>query len=243
MTDQPPTNPGDVWVVGQRLKPDGTFPRPPGGGGGGGPGDDGGIHQDELDPDNPGPDPSPPHPCDNPETALPWNADAAGAMSADKFLAKAAELGFADAPNGVPNLLNREFGSFLIRGPGQSVNTGPVTPGDPRDQTDPNWVSTLTIDPTGVTAANYQGDVHSHPNGNPLPSQDDWDGFMRTNRTARDAGRTNETFYLYIIVVDQNGGPPTIRVYQDGPRAADSPDPARPTTEGPEVNPDAQSCP
>lgn len=161
----------------------------------------------------------------------------------DKFLAKAAEIGFADAPNSLPSLLNREFGSFLIRGPGQSMSIGPVTPGGARDQTDPNWVSTLTIDPTGVTALNYQGDVHSHPNGNTLPSQADWNGFMTSNRAARDAGRTGETFYMYIVVPGQNGGPPTIRVYQDGPRAANSPDPARPTEEGPEVNPDAQPCP
>lgn len=181
-------------------------------------------------------------PCSVPETALPWNADAAGSGAVPKFLAKAAELGFADAPGGTPNLLNREFGAYLIRGSVRSVTSGPVTAGPPRNQTDPNAVSEITIDTAGVTPTNYQGDIHSHPNGNPLPSQADWDNFMSINNAARSAGRVNETFYMYVVVVDQNGGPPTIRVYQDGPRAANSPNPPRPTTEGPEVNPDAQPC-
>ncbi|MFT4911533.1 MAG: hypothetical protein ACI9YM_000103 [Brevundimonas sp.] len=231
-----PTNPGDISVVGQRRWPGGSFP-----GGGGKDETTGEVPEtEEL------PDPLEevmPDPCADSVLAAVWNADAAGAESVDKFLLKAAEIGFADAPNGVPNLLNREFGSFLIRGPGQSVSTGPVTAGPVRDRTDPNWVSTLTIDPTGVTTANYQGDVHSHPNGNPLPSQEDWNSFMINNDQARRSGRTDETFYMYIVVADQNGGSPTIRVYQDGPRAANIPDPARPTTEGPEVNPDAQPCP
>lgn len=94
----------------------------------------------------------------------------------------------------------------------------------------------------GVTTLNYQGDVHSHPNGNPLPSQADWVGFMATNNDARKAGRTNETFFMYVIAIDQNGGPPKIYVYQDGPRAANSAVPPRPTEVGPEVNPDAQPC-
>lgn len=243
MTDPngPATDLGTIYVVGQRRAPGGSFPAGTGGGGGS-QGDDG-VHQNQVEDPGTQPYQPPPHPCGNPESALPWNADAAGAAAAGKFLLKAAEIGFADAPGGVPNLRNREFGAFLIRGPGQSIDTGPVTPGDARDQTDPNWVSSITIGTFGVTSLNYQGDVHSHPNGNPLPSQADWDDFMGNNRTARDAGRVGETFYMYIVVVDPNGGPPTIRVYQDGPRAANSPDPARPTEEGPEVNPDAQPCP
>lgn len=240
MTDPiPPYELDEVVVRGQRRRPGGAFPAGPGGGGGAG--DGGGEHQNEVGENDPPPDQV--DPCADPATALPWNADAAGAATVAKFLLKAAEIGFADAPNGLPSLLNREFGSFLVRGSGQSVSTGPVTAGPPRDQTNPNWVSTLTIDPTGVTPANYQGDVHSHPNGNPLPSEADWISFMASNQQARDAGRTGETFYMYIVAAGQNGGPPTIRVYQDGPRPANSPNPARPTAEGPEVNPDAQPCP
>lgn len=46
MTDT--SNLGTIWVVGQRRAPGGNFP-PASGAGGGGPGEDGGIHQDEVD--------------------------------------------------------------------------------------------------------------------------------------------------------------------------------------------------
>jgi proteasome lid subunit RPN8/RPN11 len=101
----------------------------------------------------------------------------------------------------------------------------------------------MTLDMTGISALDYIGDVHSHPNGNPLPSQADWDGFLNNNQQARNAGRTQDTFYMYIITVDSSGNPTGIRVYQDGPRSANSPNPDRPTSTGPEVNPDAQPCP
>jgi hypothetical protein len=233
-----------ITVVGQRRVASGLgFPIRPSGGGGGG-GTSGGEEENTL-PDDPNwgqPELLVQDPCANPASALAWNADAAGAGAVAKFLLKAAELGFADAPGGTPSLLNREFGAYLTRGSGSSVTTGPVTAGPPRNQTDPNAVSEIIIDTTGVTTLNYQGDVHSHPNGNPLPSQADWVGFMATNNDARKAGRTNETFFMYVIAIDQNGGPPKIYVYQDGPRAANSAVPPRPTEVGPEVNPDAQPC-
>lgn len=100
----------------------------------------------------------------------------------------------------------------------------------------------MSLDMTGITANNYIGDAHSHPNGNPLPSQADWDGFMNNNLQARNAGRIDETFYLYVVTVDASGNPTGIFVYQDGPRSATSANPARPTTVGPKVNPDAQPC-
>lgn len=100
MADLPPIDyPGDVWAVGQRRRPDGSFPPP--GGGGGIPGDDGGVHQDEVDPDPDDPPWSPPHPCDDPETALPWNADAAAAAAAAAMMAKAASLGSSFTDRGV----------------------------------------------------------------------------------------------------------------------------------------------
>lgn len=232
MTD--PTTLPDVYSIGQRRR-NALEAFPPAGGGGGyseppeGPVP---IETGEDPQPEPGADP-----CAHPDTALPWNADAAGASAVQKFLEKAAEIGFADAPNGVPNLMQREFGSYLLRGPGLSVILGPVTAGLAETPND------LTIATTGVTSANYQGDVHSHPYGGTRPSQEDWNDFMVNNRIARENGRVGETFYLYVIAVDRNGGVPVIRVYEDGPRAANSPDPARPTEDGPEVNPDALPCP
>lgn len=128
MTDPiPPYELDEVVVRGQRRRPGGAFPAGPGGGGGAG--DGGGEYQNEVGENDPPPDQV--DPCADPATALPWNADAAGAATVAKFLLKAAEIGFADAPNGLPSLLNREFGSFLVRGSGQSVSTGPVTAGPP----------------------------------------------------------------------------------------------------------------
>jgi hypothetical protein len=238
MTDT--TDLGTVWVVGQRRRPDGNFP-PASGGGGGIPGDDGGIHQEEVDPDPQDPPYSPPHPCDNPETALPWNADAAGAQSADAFVSKAAGVGDTNPQTGMPTLANREFGRGLARGPNNSVWGNAVTPG--LDQNPDGSTGDLTINFDPITLDIYIGDVHSHPNGNPYPSQTDWDFFLLNNRLARENyGRTSETFYLYIVTVGADGQPDNIYVYEDGPRAANSPEPPRPTELGPEVNPDAQPC-
>lgn len=240
MTDPPPTDPGDVWIFGQRRRPDGSFP-PPGGAGGRGPREDGGIHQNEIG-QEPEDSVTPPHPCDNPETALPWNADAAGVSSADAFLSKAAGVGDTNPQTGLQTLADREFGRGLARGPNNSVWGSPVTPGDDRNPDGSTGDLTINFDP--ITLDTYLGDVHSHPNGNPEPSQTDWDFFLVNNRLARENyGRTSETFYLYIVTVDANGQPGAIYVYEDGPRAADSPDPPRPTQTGDEVNPDAQSCP
>lgn len=81
----------DVYSVGQRRNPGGTFPPAAGGGGGGSLGDPPGrtIHQAGEDPDPP----QPSDPCSHPDTALEWNADAAAAEAMKKFREKAAELG------------------------------------------------------------------------------------------------------------------------------------------------------
>ncbi|NBB51305.1 hypothetical protein GVN24_23765 [Rhizobium sp. CRIBSB] len=233
MTDPTPVD--EIVVVGQRRLPGGTFPAR----GGGGPGDSGGDQQIEVT-DDPGQPTPPPDPCANPETAVPWNADAKAAASAADFLAHAATLGGADAPNGLARLSNREFGRGLARGPGGSVSGNAVSHGPPL--VPGSGVASITINMDGITPYNYIGDVHSHPFGTTRPTELDWLSFMATNAQARDVGRTQETFYLYIITVDQNGNPSTIHVYQDGPRAANSPSPPRPTETGPEVNPDAQPC-
>lgn len=234
MTD--PTNVDEIVVVGQRRRySHETFPSA----GSGGDPNDGGTTpdvRDELDPsENPY---QVPDPCADPQTALPWNADAEAAASVADFLQAAAALG--DTRNGAAHLGNREFGRMLSRGSGSSVVGNGVSWGDPPDPS--GNVATMTIGTDGITNLNYIGDIHTHPFGTAIPSQRDWDGFLANNAIARAAGRTQETFYLYIVTIDQYGNPSSIRVYQDGPRAQGSPDPARPTTEGPEVNPDAQPC-
>ncbi len=144
---------------------------------------------------------------------------------------------------GVPNLLHREFGVFLIRQPGVGITLGVVGHGPEVDRSIPGSGARMTLNLSGVTNLNYLGDAHSHPWGSGLPSVDDWNNFMFNNNQARLGGRTGETYFMYITAVDQTTGQPTATyVYEDGPRAANTPDPARPTTVGEEVNPNAQKC-
>lgn len=111
MTDA--TNLGDIYVVGQRRAPGGTFPS--GGGGGGGQGEDPGVQQNEVT------DPTyvpPPNPCDNPDAALEWNADAAAAEAAKEFARQA-------AARNPPETLNvREWGCYLYRAADGSIQLG-----------------------------------------------------------------------------------------------------------------------
>ncbi len=86
MTDTgSPSELDEIVVTGQRLQPNGLFPPGPGGGGPGG-GGSGGDHQNQVD--DPGTQPSQPaapHPCEDPETAIDWNADAAAAEAKKEF--------------------------------------------------------------------------------------------------------------------------------------------------------------
>lgn len=158
-------------------------------------------------------------------------------------MSKAAELGDVNPQTGQVTLSNREFGRALGRGPVSAVFGNAVSHGLPQNPADPDPTSEMHLRYDGVTVFEYVGEAHSHPNGNPLPSNEDWNGFMDVNYRARnEAGRTNETFYMYIHTVRPDGTPVPVYVYQDGPRAAGSTNPPRPTQNGPEVNPDAQPC-
>lgn len=91
MTDQPPTNPGDIWVTGQRRQSNGLFPRPAGAGGSGGTGDDGETHQQEVGDEDPTPG-TYVDPCSAPATAREWNADGVAAQTVKDL------RGFANQP-------------------------------------------------------------------------------------------------------------------------------------------------
>lgn len=225
MTGQPPTNPGDVWVVGQRLQPNGLFPPPPGGGGGI-PGDDGGIHQDELDPDNPSPNPSPSHPCENPATAVDWNADAAAAEAKKEFERLAAE-------RGDDGLYSREWHAFIYQDQNGRMYLGPVVPGT---------INSVTPDTTGMTPDNLIGFVHNHPGGTIAPSGDDWAGFDSlygwvAQWSSDGVSRANQ-LRQYIIARDANNPNSSIKI-----RAFDKDSSRGSEAAGQEVNPDGEQCP
>jgi len=230
MTDPyaPPFTLPPIDVVGQRRVPGGIFP-PASGSSGGGPGE-GGIHQNELDPDNPGPDPSPPHPCDNPETALAWNADAAAATAAAALMASAASL------NDGSSLANREFGAQLYRGLGNSVRITPVSVGDPAVAGE---IPSVGIEWFDANAGNWMGDIHNHPSGDGRLSDGEWANFVNflSSMSATNPERIYDlaNISVYVVVLDPSAAN-GCRIYaynRDTPY----------DTLGQEVNPDAQPCP
>ena len=236
MTDPQPTPVDDIIVVGQRRRPGGSFP-PASGAGGGGLGE-GGVEQDELDPDGQ-PSGAPPHPCDDAGTAVEWNADAAAAEAAKAF----ARLAAARDP--AENLDTREWGAYLYRMPDGSVRVGPVSFGDPFDMGGVGGVNLIEDGPR----RDIIGSVHSHNAGNHLPSTGPGgselgdighlDGMVETVRAA---GGDFASVRMYIVA--RAFGPPgsgsynRISVYT--PATART---ARETsTPGPEVNPDGEPC-
>lgn len=158
MTD-PSVNLGEIVVVGQKRRSDGSFPPAAGGAGGGGGGGEGGIEQDELDP-NYQPPPVPPHPCDDPAEALEFNIDAAAAAGTKEF----DRLGKAAGENGIND---RERGAYMYRRSDGTIALGPIAQSERFDSNLPIAVypDLGDIDPSTVV-----GYIHSHPAGQHTPS-------------------------------------------------------------------------
>lgn len=229
MTQQPPIDdPGDVVITGQRRSPGGSFPSP--GGGGGIPGDDGGIHQEEVDPDPEDPSASPPHPCDDPQAAKIWNADAAAAAAAAALIAKAASL------NDGSTLGNREFGAQLYLGLNNSVQVTPVSVGDPAVS---GQIPSVDIAWFDANPGNWMGDIHNHPSGDGRLSDGEWTNFINflSSMSATNPERLSDLAHIsvYIVVLD----PSSPNGYRIHAYNRDTPY----DTLGQEVNPDAQPCP
>lgn len=220
----PPTNPGDVIIVGQRRRePTEPFPERP---------------QivtfegmfDELDPD-PGTEPDP---CADPATALEWNADAAAAEAAKAFARKAAEQ--------VPpeDLNTREWGAYLYRNLDGSVRVGRINPGP--TFTSGGVGSVPLIDDGAPT--DIVGFVHSHGDGNHLPSDGPPDnpGDIEILDQVISYSQ-NPTVQMYIVARNQLpvGSTPynQINIYDksNARSARDS------FSAGPEVNPEGRPCP
>jgi hypothetical protein len=212
-------------VVGQRRRSGGSFPSGSGGGGGIR-GDDGGVHQDEVDPDGGGPNGPAMDPCANPDTALPWNADAAAAEGLRRMQEDA----------GDPLFDSRERSVVIARNPltGQ-IFLGNMRVGEP-------FAGEVGFDMTGIDPAHIIGLMHSHAGSGPYPSGPD-----RTSLFPYWAGQISQAggnpsqlnLYMAGTRADYPGAPSRlqIRVYDETNLSGDENNP------GPEVNPDAQPCP
>lgn len=215
MTDQPPTDyQGDVWAMGQRRVPGGSFPT---GGGGGSPRGGDGDQQNEVDPDAESPDRPDADPCSEPETALEWNADAAAAEAKRQFEAQAQELGD-------DGLYEREFGAQIYQRPDGSIYLGRVTYGDP-------MTGAFAFDESGATQGNLVGEIHSHPGGSLVPSAADW------GRVDTWSGWTGRNFRSYVVARDTSDPNSEFRI-----RVYDTTSDRDIDAIGPEVNPEAAPC-
>lgn len=222
MTDT--TNLGTIWVVGQRRAPGGNFP-PASGAGGGGPGEDGGVHQDEVDPDGGGPSGPALDPCSSPDTALEWNADAAAAEALRRMQADAND----------PLLDGRERGIVIyLDASTQTVRLGNMAVG-------PDMGGAVTPDLTGIAGGSIIGFIHSHPGSGPYPSGPDRTSlFPFFQDTITSGGGNAARFRLYMVGTRADPGGPArlqIRVYDVSNLNGDEDNP------GPEVNPDGEPCP
>lgn len=217
-----PTPVDDISVVGQRRRtPAGSFP-PSGGGGSGGAG---GIHQNQVEMEDTPPPPMPAHPCNDPETALEWNADAAAAEALRRMQ--------ADANDAL--LDSRERSVVIARDPATGrVYLGRLAVGEP-------FAGTVGWDFTGINPAHVIGYMHSHPATGPYPSE--WDRtevFPSALQNVELAGGDPNLMRLYLVGTRAEPGAPArlqIRVYNQSNLDGDENNP------GPEVNPDAQPCP
>ncbi|WP_303719142.1 hypothetical protein [Brevundimonas naejangsanensis] len=188
---------------------------------------EGGVHQEEIDPGDPTSPEAYHDPCSNALSKLLWNADASVSNALIEFLNRAIQEGDG------ATLSKREFGANLIKVANDQVNLGVVGVGP---QVQPGYTPTVAIPANGATYLNWMGDVHNHPSGDPIPSDDEW--YMFQNRVAdiiaTHPERNAEMQYVAIYIVI--GDPPNAKIYAYTRHSF-------PGQQGQEVNPDAQSCP
>lgn len=238
MTDV--TDLGEIIVVGQGRRRDGTSPSGGSGAGGGGNNDIGAPEQDEVDPGDFTPDDEQ-DPCRDPAQALERNINAAAAEAAKEF----DRLGRAAGENGIND---RERGAFLYRRPDGRIGFGPVpiAEGVRFDQGGESVGGGLgDIDPSTVV-----GYIHSHPAGQHRPSgQSPRQGLeggdigFFTNYLVPLMSGSRVTPRIYIVAQNQLGAGQTpynqINVYN----ASNIQSAVEAFTDGPEVNPESTPCP
>jgi len=214
MTDEPPTDLGEIVVVGQRRsEPWQPFPERP--------------TLVRPDPDVavlPDEDTGPVDPCFNPETARDWNADAAAAEALRRMQADAND----------PLLDGRERGFVIYWDAAtQMMRLGNLAVG-------PAMGGAVTPDLTGIDRGSIIGFIHSHPGSGPYPSGPDRTVLFPFFQNEITSGGGNATlFRLYMVGTRADPGSPArlqIRVYNASNLSGDEENP------GPEVNPDGEPC-
>jgi len=222
MTDV--TELGDLVIVGQRRRPGGSFPPGSSGGGGG----TGAPNQNELG--EAGPEEPQPHPCDNPDTALEWNADAAAAEALRRMKR------FAQLVHNEDSFANREYGTLLCQRADGAIIIGEIRHGDPMIDGNGNATGNLpnvNIPPDGCgLGTTILAMVHTHVSGSGAPSVADisWIPYINSVRGGDSRGR------IYITAFDGSAYRTYIYDHTNAQHAADT------GNVGPEVNPDAQPC-
>ncbi len=225
MTDTgPPFDLGDIYSVGQRRRPGGSFPT----GGGGGSGGNSDIPPDEpleTEEGDPNGGELPLHPCSDPETALDWNADAAAAEALRRMQEDADD----------PLLDGRERSFVIYRNPLTGrIQLGNIAVG-------PNRGGEVQPDDTGINRGDIIGLIHSHPGSGPYPSGPDRTNFTEFWQPEIAAnGGDPSAFRLYLVGTRTDPGGQArlqIRVYDQSNLEGDENNP------GPEVNPNAEPCP
>ncbi|WP_125899875.1 hypothetical protein [Brevundimonas sp. 357] len=226
MTDSPPTEVDPIFVKGQRRAPGGVYPPVSSGGSGLGP------VQDELDPN--GPPIDEPHPCDDPDNAREWNADAAAAEAFRRI-----RKYIADQMDSTHHLANREYGAMICERPNGTFFIGPIEHGPPifdeigvqPDGSNRPYVD-IKIDSCGLGAIPIAM-IHTHPSTGPssgVPSSSD-----ATWIAALNARRNDEYGRIYVVAID--GGKHRIEIYDKTNISA-----ALTGEVGPEVNQNGVPC-
>lgn len=224
MTDpNPPAELDDVVVTGQRRRsPNEPFPPASGSGGYAEPPEGPvPIEVEQGEPESP----LPPDPCSNADTARVWNADAAVAEGLRRMQADAND----------PLLDSRERSIVVAQDPvtGRTY-LGNMRVGAP-------FAGEVPFDMTGIDPAHIVGLMHSHPGSGPYPSGPDRTSvFPYWVEQIALAGGDPSRLTLYMVGTRADPGQAArlqIRAYDQNNLNGDEANP------GPEVNPDAQSCP
>lgn len=236
--EPPPTQVDDIVVVGQRRSdPSHPFPERP----------------DPVEgPVNPGDETIDPigqiDPCDDPETALEWNTDAAAAQTVKDLL----QFARTEHPD-EQDFYEREYGAVLWQMPDGSIVRGPMRAGEftfyeAATSGDPETRGTVALDWTPpAPGALVIGTVHTHGAGSFLPSGSNRDsddqGVLTYTQALRNfqSGATDSRARLYVAArefgVGATPGPVRTTIYNEQNREA-----ALGGTSGPEINPDGQPC-